>query len=153
MNSGGAVDQLAGALQRQHAAVVGQRVQDDRHVLPRLHHLVEVADAALAHGAGQRAVEPDRLAALEQVAAGEVGRGQVVVAGDRVQPAAQPRRHVGDEAGLAAAGRPLEQERQPLAPGRLEQLAFAALRQVEGQGGREPPADWRRCPSRSLGRR
>ena len=64
MNSGGCRHQLAGALQRQHAAVVGQRVQDDRHVLPGLHHLVEIADPALAHRPGQWAVEPDGLAAL-----------------------------------------------------------------------------------------
>ena len=131
--------QLAGPLQRQDAAVVGERVQDDRHVLPGLDHLVEIADPALAHRPGERAVEPDGLAALEQVAAGQVGRGQVVMAGDRVQPPAELGRHVGDEAGLAAAGRALEQQRQPLPPGHLEQLAFASLLHVERGRGRDRP--------------
>ena len=79
---------------------------------------------------------PDRLAALEQPAAGEVGGGQVVVAGDRVQRQAQPVRHVGDEAGLAAAGRALEQQRQAVAPGELEQLPLAC----PAAGSTGPPA-------------
>ena len=85
MKPGGASQFLAGALQRQDAAVVGQRVQHDGDVLARLDDLVEIADAAFAHRAGQRAVGPDRVAALEQVTAGEVRRGEVVMAGDGVQ--------------------------------------------------------------------
>ena len=130
MKSGGASQQLAGAFQRQDAAVVGQRMQHDGDVLAGLHHLIEVADAALAHRAGQRAVGPDGVAALQQVAAGEVGGGQVVVAGDGVERPAEPGRHMGDEAGLAAAGRALEQQRQAVAKGLLEQRAFVAGRGV-----------------------
>ena len=133
----GGHEQLARALKRQGAAVVGERVEDDRDVLPRLDHLVEVADPALADRSGERPVEPDRLAALEQIAAGEVGGGEVVVAGDGVQPAPEPGRHVGDEAGLAAAGRPLEQERQPLAdrpPRTARTPAPAAGRRGSGRG-------------------
>ena len=132
MKLGRRCQRLAGALQRQDAAVVGQRVQHDGDVLARLDHLVEVADAAFAHRAGQRAIDPDGVAALEQVAAGEVGRGQVVVAGDGVQRQPEPRRHVGHEAGLAAAGRALQQQRQPVAVGVLEQRALVAGRHVEG---------------------
>ena len=49
---------FAGAIDGQDAAIVGQRVQDDGGVLARFDHLVEVADAAFAYGAGQRTVAP-----------------------------------------------------------------------------------------------
>ena len=48
----GRTNLFAGALNGQHAAVVGQRVQHHRGVLARFDHLVQVADGALAHGAG-----------------------------------------------------------------------------------------------------
>jgi hypothetical protein len=47
-------------------------VEHDDGVLPRLHQLVEVADRAEARGHGERAVEPHRLAAAHEPAAGEV---------------------------------------------------------------------------------
>ncbi|MCY1371306.1 hypothetical protein D9M69_584430 [compost metagenome] len=50
--------QLAGTLQWQNAAVVGQRMQDHGHILARFNNLVEIADAAFAHGAGQRSINP-----------------------------------------------------------------------------------------------
>ena len=123
---------LARAVDRQDAAVVGQRVQHHGHVLPGLDHLVQIADRALAHGPGQRAVDPDRLAALQQIAADQVGGRKVVVAGDRIERPAQPRRHMGDEAGLAAAGRALQQQGQVGGMGGGEDLALVALGQVEG---------------------
>ncbi len=42
----------------------------------------------------------------------------------------QPGRHVGDEAGLAAAGGALDQQRQAVAPSRFEHRAFVAERFV-----------------------
>ena len=122
--------QLAVLLHRQHAAVVAQRVDDHRGVLARLDDLVQVADAAGAHRARQRPVHPDRLAAGDQVAPDQVRGGQVVVAGDRDQRPLQPPRHVLHEAGLAAAGRALEQHRQLVVPGRLEHLDLGADRRV-----------------------
>ena len=44
-------EHFAGAIDRQHAAVVGQRVQHHGGVLARLDHFVEIADAAFAHRA------------------------------------------------------------------------------------------------------
>ena len=82
MKFAGASQCLAGAVERQDPAVVGQRMQNDGDVLARLHHFVEVADAAVAHRAGQRPVHPLRLAAAQEIAAGQVGGRQVVVAGD-----------------------------------------------------------------------
>ena len=76
------LEDLAALLDRQHAAVVGERVDEDGGVLARLDDLVEVADRAGAHRARERPVDPDRLVALEQVAADEVAGGQVLVAGD-----------------------------------------------------------------------
>ncbi len=48
----GRTNLFTGALNGQHAAVVGQRVQHDGGVFARFDHLVQVADGALAHGAG-----------------------------------------------------------------------------------------------------
>ena len=56
---------FAGAVHRQDAAVVGQRVQHHGHVLARLDHLIEVAYGAFAHRAGQGAIDPDRFTALQ----------------------------------------------------------------------------------------
>ena len=67
-----------------------------RFALQGLDHLVEIADRALAHGAGQGAVGPDGLAALQQIAPDQVGRRQVVMAGDGVKRPVQPRRHMGE---------------------------------------------------------
>jgi hypothetical protein len=107
-------ERFAGAVDGQDAAVVGQRVQHDGGVLARLDDFIEVADAAFAHGAGQRAVGPVGALVGNQVAADEVGGGQVVVAGDGVQRQLEARRHVRDEARFAAAGRAFDQERQAL---------------------------------------
>ena len=107
-------------------------MQDHGHVLARLDHLIKVADRALAHRAGQRTIDPDRLATLQQVAPDQVGGGKVVMAGDGVKRAAQPMRHRGDETGLAAAGRAFQQDRQFTRRGGEEDIAFVALRQVEG---------------------
>ena len=139
MKSVGRLQQLARALERQDAPVVGERVEDDGHVLARLHHLVEIADAALAHGAGQRPVRPDRLAALEKIAAGEVGRGEIVVAGDGVQRQAEP-------GAMCATNRVLPQPVGPLSSSgsRWRQASSNSshslpLGQVEGVGGRSRP--------------
>jgi hypothetical protein len=77
---GRSFEELAGTFQRQQAAVVGQGVKHHGDVLPRFHHFVQIADGALSDGTGQGAIDPDGVAALQQVAAGQVGRRQVVVA-------------------------------------------------------------------------
>ena len=69
------------------------------------------------------------------MAADEVGGGQVVVAGYRIQRQLEARRHVRDEARLAAAGRALDEQRQALAEGVLEERDFVAGGFVEGQFG------------------
>ena len=79
--------ELAALLQRQHAAVVGQRMDDDGRVLPRLDDLVEIADRAVAHRDRERTVMPDGALGVEQVAPDQIGRGHVLVAGDRDQRA------------------------------------------------------------------
>ena len=123
------LEDLAALVDRQDAAVVGERVDQDDRILTRLDDLVEVADRAASDGLRERAVDPDRLVALDQIAAHEVGAGQILVAGDgderrrlaahalhlavvaRAGPE-QAVRHVLDEAGLAATGRALQQDRQ-----------------------------------------
>ncbi len=103
-----------------------QRMDDDRGVFARFHHFVEVADAAVAHRAGQRPVDPHRFAALDQVATNQIGGGQIVMTGNRHHRALQVPGHVFDEARLAAAGRALEQQRQLVAVGRREHLDLVA---------------------------
>ena len=46
MNVSGATTDLAGAVEEQRPAVVGERVQDGERVVPGLDDLVEVADRA-----------------------------------------------------------------------------------------------------------
>ena len=48
------------------------------------------------------------------MAADQVGGGQVVVAGDGVEGKLETGGHVGDETGLAATRRPLDEQRQAL---------------------------------------
>ena len=112
---------FASAVDGQHAPVVGQRVEHDGGVLARLDHFVEIADAAFAHGAGQRAVAPVGALVGNQVAADEVGGGQVVVAGHGVQWELQFGRHVRDETRLADAGRAFDEQRQVVRQGVLEE--------------------------------
>ena len=81
--SGCGGDQLVLLLERQEAAIVGQGMDDDGRVLAGLDDLVEIANGALANGPGQRPIVPDRVVALEQEAADEIGGGQVLVAGER----------------------------------------------------------------------
>ena len=130
---------LAGPLQRQDAAIVGERMQHHGDILACLHHLVEIADAALPHRPRQRTIGPHGVATSQQESAGQICCSEIVVAGDGMQRQSQPRRHMGDKARLAAAGRPLEQDRQAMTPGVLEQRAFIAARNVgrkRGRGGR-----------------
>src|SRR5690606_16439373 len=94
-------------------AVVGQRMDHHDGVLPRLDDLVEVADGAEAGGDGERAVLPDRLAAADEVAPGEIARREVVVASDGDERAAEAPGHVLHEPRLAAARRALEHHREP----------------------------------------
>ena len=149
------LDDLAELLDRQQAAVVGERVDEDGGVLARLDDLVEVADGAGLHRAGQGAVDPAGGVALQEVAADEVGGGEVLVAGygdegragllgagavavsvaHDADGAAELVGHVLDEAGLAAAGRALEQDGDLLGVGRLEELDLVLYGLVEGLGG------------------
>ena len=111
---------LAEFFHGQHAAVVGQRVDDDGGVLAGLDNLVEIANGTAAHGAGQGTVDPDGFAAGDEVAPDQVGGGEVVVAGHRDQRALEAPCHVLHEAGLAAAGRALEQDWQLVLVGGVE---------------------------------
>ncbi len=129
------LDDLALLLQRQNAPRIGERVNGDRGVLPRLDHFVEIADGAQASGHGQRAVLPAGAVGIEQIAAHQVGGGHVFVAGHGNQGLAQLPGHVFDEAGFAAARGALEHDRQAHGISRLVQLDFVAQRTVIGLAG------------------
>ncbi|EWS65141.1 hypothetical protein Y695_01613 [Hydrogenophaga sp. T4] len=123
---------LALLVQRQGAAVVGQRVDHDGGVLARFDDFIEVADGAHPRSHGERAVEPARATGFEQVAAHQVGRGHVFVASDGDERALQLPRHVFDEARLAAAGGAFEHDRQARGVGGFVQRNLVALRLVVG---------------------
>jgi hypothetical protein len=118
---------LAGALQDEDAAVVGQGVQDHGGVLARLHHLVQVADGPFPHRPGQGAIGPEGPGVADQVAPHQVRRGQVVMAGHGVEGPAQALGHVAHQAGLAAAGGALDHHRQAVVVGVFEEGDFPAL--------------------------
>jgi hypothetical protein len=109
--AGRRVERHPQALDRQLAAMVGERMQHHRGVLPGLDHLVQIADRTLANRAGQRAVHPHRLVTLQQISADQVRGGQVVMAGDGDQGATELVRHRLDEPGLTAPGRALQDQR------------------------------------------
>ena len=73
--SGRRLQGLAGALQRQDASIVRQRVQHHRGVLARLHHLVEITDGALAYSTRERTIAPEGALGADQMAAHQVSRG------------------------------------------------------------------------------
>ena len=70
---------------RQDAPRIGQGMNDNGRVLPRLNDLVEVADGPKTHGERQRAVMPHRACGLEQVTSGKVGRRHILMRCDRDQ--------------------------------------------------------------------
>ncbi len=108
-------------------------MQNDCHILARLNHLVEVTDPAFAHRTGQRAVDPDSLAALEQIPSDKIRGRQVVMTGHSIERLAQTGGHMLNKAGLAASGRPLEQKGQTVVIGHLEQFAFTTRRLIKRQ--------------------
>src|SRR5439155_23907126 len=105
--------------------------------------LVEVADGARLDRLRERPVHPHRLVALDEVAADQVAAGEVLVTGDGDQVAvraavvgraAELARHVLDEAGLAAAGGALQQDRQAALVGGAEEGDLVPDGEVEGIG-------------------
>ncbi len=118
--------QLTKLVDRHDAAVIGQRVDHHHRVLAGFHHFVQIANAACAHRAGKRAVHPDRLAALDQIASHQVGSGQVIMTGYGDERPFEPPGHVFHEAGFAAAGGAFQQYGQAVGVGGFEERNFVA---------------------------
>lgn len=74
------LDHLVLLFERQDAAVVGQRVDDDGGVLARFDDLVEIADRARANRQRQRPVVPDGALGVEQIAPDQVRCRHVLMA-------------------------------------------------------------------------
>src|SRR5690606_31388099 len=104
---------------------------DDR-VLAAFHNFIEVADCPSAGGTGERAVLPDRFAATDEVAAGQVAGGQIVMAGNGDKRPPELPRHVLDKAGFSATGRTFQHNSQRAGVALLEERDFATLWDVEG---------------------
>ena len=117
------VERDAEAIDRQLAPMVGERVEHDGRVLTGFDDLVEVADGAVAHGAGERAVDPRGLARLQQEPADEVGGREVVMARHCDERTLEVVGHRLDEARLPAPRRTLEEDGQtPLVRGAKDAL-------------------------------
>ena len=116
--------ELAALFERQNAAVVSQRMDHHRGILPSLDDFVEIAYRAVANCHGERAVMPDRPLGVEQITPHQIGSRHVLVTSDRDQRPLEDERHVLDKPRLAAAGRPLEHDRHALGVSRLEQPHF-----------------------------
>jgi len=82
--------------------MIRQGMQDHGGVLARFDDLVEIADGALTHRTGQGAINPARLSALEEEAAHQIGRGEIVMTGHGDELALQIVRH-----GLSFQGLPV----------------------------------------------
>ncbi len=102
--------------------------------------MLTIADRALAHRAGQGAVDPFGDPAAQQEASDQIRRGQVVVAGDRDQRPAEVMGHGLHETRLTAPGRALEQDREPLLVRRGEHLLLVTDCDVVRTGPRRQPA-------------
>ena len=60
------LNKLSSTFQRQHTAVISQRVQDNSYVLAGFNHFIEIANTALAYGLGKWSINPYRLAAFKR---------------------------------------------------------------------------------------
>ena len=128
-------------------------MDDDDRVRARFDDLVQIADGAEPRGPRERAVEPDGVAAANEIAAGEIARRQIVVTGDGDERPSETPGHVLDEPGLAAAGRALEHERQPARVAHLEDGDLVGRGEIERRVGSRvaetvvPAAVRRRSPN------
>ena len=62
---------LAGLVDGQHVAMIGERMQDHHSILTRLNDFIEIADRSIADGSRQRAVLPVRAIVAYQEAANQ----------------------------------------------------------------------------------
>ena len=132
MKIGMRLNQLTAFVQRQLAPVVCERVDDHGGVLASFDNFVEVANGADSRGGGQRAVEPAGAVGLKQVAAHQVGRRHVFVAGHGDERLAQAPGHVLDKARFAAACGAFDHDWQAGSVGGVKQGDFVGLGLVEG---------------------
>lgn len=130
LESGGCDHRLAGLVDRQDPAVVGERMQHHDGVGTCLDELVQIADCAFAHGARERSVLPEGSVMPHEEASHQVAGAEVVVAGNRDQRTTQPPRHVLDETRLAAACRSLEHHGVTVRVAVLEDLDLVTERHV-----------------------
>ena len=119
-------------LERQDPPRVRQRMDHHRRVLAGFDNFVEVANRAVSNRQGQRTIVPDRSTWLQQVSAGKVRGGHILVRGDGHQRLAQAPCHVFDKPRFAAAGRSLQHDRQAFGKGGLEHRDLVADRLIEG---------------------
>jgi hypothetical protein len=131
---GAATIVLVAPIEEELAPVIGERVEHDDHVLARLRDLVEIEHRARAHRARDGTVLPHGLAAAHQPAPEQIRRARLVVARDGDERALELVGHRLDEARLAAAGRPLEQDRQPLLARAAQHVALVTDRAVVRRG-------------------
>ena len=72
----GGLDGLPFFLNRQQPAIVAERMNDDRRILTRFDHLIEIDDRAVLDAQRERSVHPDRFLSFEQIPADQIRRRQ-----------------------------------------------------------------------------
>src|SRR5690606_9193075 len=131
LKSVGGLNELARLVDRQHPPVVRERVNHHHGILPRLDDLVEIAARPHPRGHGERAIPPDRLPSPDNVPSRQAAGGEIVVAGDGHQRAAELPRSVLHEARLAATGGALQHHGETPPVTLLEDLDLVAEGQVK----------------------
>jgi hypothetical protein len=135
LKPGRRLDDLATLLDREQSAVVGERMDHDHDVLPRLDNLIQVAERSMSRGERECPILPDRLATTDEKPTGEIARGEIVMARDRDEWTAEEPRHVFDEARLTATCRTFEHDGGAVKVSGLEKRYLVTDRQIEGGFG------------------
>lgn len=120
----GGLDDLPLLFDRQKTTVVAERMDNDSRVLACFDYLVEIHDRAVLHTQCQRAIDPDRILPLEEIATDEIRCCEVFVTSDRDKRPSQPVSHVLYKTRLSAPGRPFQHDRHPAFRGGREQADF-----------------------------
>ena len=74
------MQQLAFLFQRQHAAIIRERMDDHSGVLSRFHHFIQITDRPIPRSDRQRSILPACSLRIEQKTAHQIGGGHIFIA-------------------------------------------------------------------------
>ena len=129
------VEEFTRFLEWQNAPVVGQGMDDDDRIRARFDDLVQVADRANPRGLREGTVEPNRIAATNQITSGEITCRKIVVTGHGHERPSQTPGHVLHESGLATASGAFEHDGKPSCVAHLEDGNFVGRGEIKRRFG------------------